>query len=96
MKSSQRSTKKFARGLSLAVALLILLVSAVIEFFLVGYLYVYGFRALGLFGFIFTLWNLSIVIALTLYILSGGRQQKGGYMEVSNYLNLNSLANKDK
>lgn len=96
MKLSQRSTRLFASGLSIAAALAILLVCSVVEFVMVSYMVVNGFRSLGLVGFIFSLWNGSAIIALTFYILSGGRQQRGGYMEVSNYLNLNEIAKKTK
>jgi hypothetical protein len=93
MKSSPLSTKH-AHGMSRALALLMLLVFGFIEFALTVYMSFHGFRAAGLPVFILFLWNLSACIALTVYILSKGRPQQSGYMEVSNYLNLNKISNK--
>ena len=95
MRSSLRSTKLYADGMSRALSLVILLVSSSIELLLLIYMIAYGFRALGLVMFVFFLWNLSVCIAMTVYIMSKGVSQRSGYMEVSNYLNLNKIA-KDK
>ena len=94
MRMSRPSTKNTissAKGLNKFVALLILLPLAFIEFIFFIYAVAYGFRALGVFWFIITLWNLAICIALTVHIFKHKKIQAGGYMEVSNYLNLNKM-----
>jgi len=95
MKSLPLSTKH-ARGMSRALALLLLLIFGFIELFLTVYMIAHGFRAAGLLVFILFLWNFSFCIAMTVYVLSRGGSQNSGYMEVSNYLNLNKIANKGK
>jgi hypothetical protein len=81
--------------MSIPLAIIMLIISSFIELILVMFMFFYGFRNAGLPVFILSLWNLSAIIALTVYILSKGRTQQSGYMEVSNYLNLNKIANKD-
>lgn len=90
MKSSPLSIKHY-RGLNRALALLLLFICGFIELLLTVCYMAYGFRALGLPVFIFFLWNLSACVAMTVYVLSKGLPQQGGYMEVSNYLNLNKM-----
>jgi len=79
-----------------ALALIILFVASFIELLLLVYMVAHGFRAAGLTVLVLFMWNLSAIIAMTVYILSRGSSQQSGYMEVSNYLNLNKMANKDK
>jgi hypothetical protein len=79
-----------------ALALIVLFACSFVELLLLVYMVAHGFRAAGLFVLIMFMWNLSAIIAMTVYILSRGVSQQGGYMEVSNYLNLNKMANKDK
>ena len=86
---------KHAKGMNRALALLLLLIFSCTELLLLIYMIAYGFRAAGLLVFILFLWNLSAIIAMIVYVLSKGRQQQSGYMEVSNYLNLNKIANKE-
>lgn len=95
LRLSTRSRRFIADGLNKSLALIMLIVLTVFEVGTIVYAAAYGFRALGLIWFIASLWGLAACIALAVYILTNGRTQAGGYMEVSNYLNLNKLG-KDK
>lgn len=96
MKSSQRSavrvTKLHAKGMSRVLALLLLVAFTLIEIILGICIYVYGMREVGLAIFIFFLWNMSACLAMFVYLFSGGGSQNDGYIDVSNYLNLNKIA----
>lgn len=91
LRALTKNTAIPAHGLNKVVALLILLPLALVEFCILIYVIAYGFRALGVFWFIASLWNLAICIALTVHIFKHKKVQADGYMEVSNYLNLNKL-----
>lgn len=84
-----------ARGVSKLLALLILLPLAFIEICLTTLLIKRGMSGLPAVLFIGWLWNMWFCIALVIYILTHRKVQTSGYMEVSNYGNLNKLG-KDK
>lgn len=91
MFKTSRNQPSTAHGMNKFVALLILLPLAFIEFLVFIYAIVYGFTALNIFVFIASLWNMAACVALTVHIFKHKKIQAGGYMEVSNYLNLNKV-----
>lgn len=75
---------------------MLFLVLSIIEI-VIGSIYAFmGIHSLGLYVFMGFMCNIGFVVGLFCYLLSGGKGQTGGFMEVSNYLNLNKMANKDK
>lgn len=92
MSGSSRGNQPIkARGMSKALALLLLFPLALIEFVLVVYMLAHGIHSVGLAVFLFSLWNLGACFGLTFYIFSHKYVQSQGYMEVSNYANLNRI-----
>lgn len=80
-----------ARGLNKAVALILLFPLAFAELIVGIQLILFGMHSVSLMLFILFIWNLGFTIGLTIYILSYDQEQTGGYVDSSNYANLNKI-----
>lgn len=74
---------------------IILIILSILEVSLIAIYFIAGsIDVFPIIVFVASIWNLGIIVGLFCHLIAGKRQA-GGYMEVSNYLNLNKIANKD-
>jgi hypothetical protein len=93
---TRRTFRSDGKGISKATALLILFVLSFVEFIVFVKMLRYGsIHSVSIVTFCLWFCNWGFIIGLLGYVLSHKATQANGYMEVSNYINLNKLG-KDK